>query len=71
MYKHIKSDVEGLKDVLGKMGVRESCEHVVDVVRLRQREDGANIRPMILEFRSEYDTWALGSNEDEINAERK
>ena len=28
-------------------------------MRLRQREDGANIRPIIVEFRSEYDKWTV------------
>ena len=33
-----KSDVECVKDVFGKMGAGQSCDGVVDVVRLRQKE---------------------------------
>ena len=54
-----KSDVECVKDVFGKMGAGQSCDDVVDVVRLRQRENDPNIRPIIVEFRSEYDKWTV------------
>ena len=57
--KEGNSDVEFVNDVFEKMGLRKSCEDVVDVMRLRQREDGANIRPIIVEFRSEYDNWTV------------
>ena len=54
-----KSDVECVKDVVGKMGAGQSCDDVVDVVRLRQKENGPIIRPIIMEFRSEYDKWTV------------
>ena len=54
-----KSDVEYVKDVFGKMGACQSCDDVVDVVRLRQKENGPIIRPIIVEFRSEYDKWTV------------
>ena len=54
-----KSDVECVKDVFGKMGVDQSCDDVVDVVRLRQKENVPIIRPMIAEVRSEYDKWTV------------
>ena len=41
------------------MGERQSCDDVVDVVQLQQREDGPNIRPFIVEFISEYDEWTV------------
>ena len=47
-----KSDGECVKDVFGKMGAGQSCGDVVDVVRLRQKENGPIIRPIIVEFRS-------------------
>ena len=53
-----KSDVEYVKDVFGKMGAGQGCD-VVDVVRLRQKENGPIIRPIIVEFRSEYDKWTM------------
>ena len=37
------------------MGVRTNCETILDVVRLRQREEGTNFIPIIMEFRSECD----------------
>ena len=54
-----KSDVECVKDVFGNMGAGQSCDDVVDVVRLRQKENGPIIRPIIVEFRSEYDKWTV------------
>ena len=53
-----KSDVECVKDVFGKMGAGQSCDDIVDVVRLRQKENGP-IRPIIVELRSEYDKWTV------------
>ena len=49
--------MECVKDVFGKMGVGQSCD--VDVVLLRQKENGPIIRPIIVEFRSEYDKWTV------------
>ena len=51
--------MEFVKDVLGKRGARQSCDHVVDVVLLRQREEDPIIRPLMVEFRSEYDKWTV------------
>ena len=52
-----KSDVERVKDVFGKMGAGQNCHYVVDVVRLRQKENDHLIRPIIVEVRNEYDKW--------------
>ena len=60
--------MECVKDVFGNMGAGQSCDDVVDVVRLRQKENGHIIRPIIVEFRSEYDKWTV--NEDKSKAER-
>ena len=54
-----KSDVECVKNVFGKMGAGQRCDDVVDVVRLRQKENGPIIRSIIVEFRSEYDKWTV------------
>ena len=43
------------RNVFGKMGAGQSCDDYVDVVRLSQKENGPIIRPVIVEFRSEYD----------------
>ena len=50
-----KSDVECVKDVLGKMGTCQSCDDIVDVVQLRQKEISPITWSIIVEFRSEYD----------------
>ena len=31
----------------------------MDVIRLRQKENGPIVRPIIVEFRSEYDKWTV------------
>ena len=54
-----KSDVECVKDVFGKMGAGQGSNDVVDVVRLGQKENSPIIRPIIVEFRSEYDKWTV------------
>ena len=54
-----KSDVEWVKNVFGKMGAGESCDDVVDEVRLTQKENCLIIRLIIVEFRSEYDKWTV------------
>ena len=53
------SDVVCVKDVFGRMGAGQSCDDVVDVIRLRQKENGPIIRKIIVEFRSEYDKWTV------------
>ena len=57
--KTVKSDVECVQDVFGKMDAGQSCDDVVDVVRLRQMDNGPIIRPIIVEFRSGYDKWTV------------
>ena len=54
-----KSDVEYVKYVFGKTGAGQSCDYVVGVVRLRQKENCPIIRPIIVEFRSEDDKWTV------------
>ena len=43
----------------GKKYDFQSCDDIVDVVRLRQKENGPIIMPIIVEFRSEYDKWTV------------
>ena len=54
-----KSDVECVKDVFEKMGASQSCDDIMDVIRLSQKENGPLIRSIIVEFRSEYDKWTV------------
>ena len=51
--------MECVKNVFGKMGAGQSCDDIVDMVRLRQKENGPIIRQIIVEFRSEYDKWTV------------
>ena len=41
--------------MIGDMGVRVREEEIVDVVRMRKKDEGGPIRPIIVEFRTEYD----------------
>ena len=45
--------------VFGKMSAGQSCDNVVDVVRLRQKKNRPIIMPIIVEFRSEYGKWTV------------
>ena len=47
-----QSVVKYVMDVFVKMGAHQRCDDVMDVVRLRQREDGTIVCPIIVEFRS-------------------
>ena len=50
-----KTDKEQVMDMIGDMGVRVREEEVVDVVRMRKKEGVGLTRPIIVEFKSEYD----------------
>ena len=67
--KEEKSDVECVKDVFEKMGAHQSCDDVVNVTRLRQREDGPIIRPIIVELKSEYDKWTVMTEKTKLGLE--
>ena len=54
-----KSDVECVKDVFGKIGACQCSDDVVDVVRIRQKENCPITRPLIVAFRSEYVKWTV------------
>ena len=41
------------------MGASQNCDDIVDVVQLRQRENGPISWSIIVEFRSEYDKWTV------------
>ena len=38
--------------MIGDMGVRVREEEIVDVVRMRKKDEGGSIRPSIVEFRT-------------------
>ena len=48
------------------MGVRVRDEEIVDVVRMRKKDEGGSIRPIIVEFRTEYDKWTVLRNKSDL-----
>ena len=48
------------------MGVRVREEEIVDVVRMRKNDEGGSIRPIIVEFRTEYDKWTVLRNKSDL-----
>ena len=55
--KREKNDRYRVIEMIGDMGVRVREEVIVDVVRMRKKDEGRSIRPIIVEFRTEYDKW--------------
>ena len=56
--KEGKSDVECVKNAVEKMGAHQSCDNVVNVV-IETEGKRPIVRPIILDFRSEYDKWTV------------
>ena len=57
--KRGKNDRYRVIEMIGDMGVRVREEDIVDVVRMRKKDEGGSIRPIIAEFRTEYDKWTV------------
>ena len=64
--KEGKTDREQVMDMNGDMGVRVRDEEVVDVVRIRKKEGVGLARPIIVEFKSEYDKWTVFNNKSDL-----
>ena len=64
--KEEKTDREQVLDMIGDMGVRVREEEVVDVVRMRKKEGVGLARPIIVEFKSEYDKWTVLRNKSDL-----
>ena len=60
--KNEKNDREQVMEMIDHMGVRVREEEIVDVVRMRKKDEGGVIRPIILEFRTGYDKWTVLRN---------
>ena len=41
-------------------------EEIVDVVRMRKKDEGGSIRPIIVEFGTEYDKWTVLRNKSDL-----
>ena len=53
-------------EMIGDMGVRVREEEIVDVVRMRKKDEGGSIRPIIVESRTEYDKWTVLRNKSDL-----
>ena len=64
--KKEKNDRDRVIEMIGDMGVRVREEEIVDVVRMRKKDEGGSIRPIIVEFRTEYDKWTVLRNKSDM-----
>ena len=64
--KKEKNDRDRVIEMIGDMGVRVREEEIVDVVRMRKKDEGGPIRPIIVEFRTEYDKWTVLRNKSNL-----
>ena len=62
--KKEKNDRDRVIEMIGGVRVRE--EEIVDVVRMRKKDEGGSIRPIIVEFRAEYDKWTVLRNNSDL-----
>ena len=61
-----KNDRDRVIEMIGDMGVRVKEEEMVDVVRMRKKDGRGPIRPIIVEFRTEYDKWTVLRNKSDL-----
>ena len=54
-----KNDREQVIEMIENMGVRVREEEIIDVVRMRKKEVEEVIKPIIMEFQSEYNKWTV------------
>ena len=64
--KKEKNDRDRVIEMIGDMGVRVREEEIVDVVRMRKKDEGGPVRPIIVEFRTEYDKWIVLRNKSDL-----
>ena len=46
-------------DMIERMGVRVRSEDVAVIVRMRKKDGDEAVKPVIIEFKSEYETWTV------------
>ena len=51
----VKNDKVVVMDMFERMGVRSRSEDVLDIIRMRKKEGDETVKPVIVEFKSEYD----------------
>ena len=64
--KREKNDRDRVIEMIGDMGVRVREEEIVDVVRMRKKNEGGSIRPIIVESRTEYAKWTVLRNKSDL-----
>ena len=64
--KREKNGRDRVIEMIGDMGVRVREEEMVDVVRMRKKDEGESIRSIIVEFRTEYDKWTVLRNKSDL-----
>ena len=68
--KEKKNDRDRVIEMIGDMGVRVREEEIVDV-RMRKTDERGSIRPIIVEFRTEYDKWTVLRNKSDLREMNK
>ena len=48
------------------MGVRIRSEDVADIIRMRKKDGDETVKPVIIEFKSEYDKWMVLINKADL-----
>ena len=52
--------------MIERMGVRIRSEDVADIIRMRKKNGDETVKPVIIEFKSEYDKWMVMRNKAEL-----
>ena len=52
--------------MIERMGVRVRSEDMPDIIRMRKKDEDEAVRPVIIEFKSEYDKWMVLRNKDDL-----
>ena len=60
--KREKNDRDRVIEMIGDVGVRVREEEIVDVVRMRKKDEGGSIRPIIVV----YDKWTVLRNKSDL-----
>ena len=70
MFNLKQSDVTNDKVVdmvmFERMGVKICSEDVLDIIRMRKKECDETVKPVIVEFKSEYDKWTVLRNKADL-----
>ena len=62
----VKNDKVVVMDMFERMGVRIRSENVSDIIRMRKKEGDETVKPVIVEFKSEYDKWTVLRNKADL-----